>query len=318
MDDDAAAERRGGLDLRWDDPRSGSTAFPVGAGRRAGLTRHLIDRADLDRPHHGIRASIWRDADRARDLLPALRPGDRFSHLTAARLWPLPLPRRWQAVGGPVHVSGPADGNRLRRVGVIGHRTADAGYVVRNGLPLSRPTTLFLELATELELDDLVAVGDALVRRPIKLDPHDIRPWIDLDELRAAVSRASRGRGVRLARSALALVREGSDSPAETRLRLAVLRAGFPTPQLNPMIVDRRRREIGHFDLVWPERRIIAEYDGDQHRTDPRQYDRDITRFDRATDAGYRVVRFRARALYPTPQPAIRSLTRAFAAAPRP
>jgi very-short-patch-repair endonuclease len=43
---------------------------------------------------------------------------------------------------------------------------------------------------------------------------------------------------------------------------------------------------------------VIVEYDGDQHRTSTLQYDRDITRFDRATDAGFRVIRVRARGLF--------------------
>jgi hypothetical protein len=291
-------------------PHLRAAAFTVRSGFDAGLSRRRLDSAELDRPHRGVRAALWRDADAARDLVPMLRPGDRLSHSTAARLWPLPLPLALQRVDGDVHVSTPPPLNPLRRPGVVGHRSAP-GAILRYGLPLSPAATLFLELATELDLDDLVAVGDALVRRSIRLDPHDIRPWIELDELRVAVGGSAGGRGIRLARAALDLVREGSDSPAETRLRLAAQRAGLPTPELNPMISDRQGREIGHFDLVWPDLRVIAEYDGDQHRTDPHQYDRDITRFDRATGAGYRVLRFRSRHLYPTPEPAIRSLTSA-------
>jgi very-short-patch-repair endonuclease len=76
---------------------------------------------------------------------------------------------------------------------------------------------------------------------------------------------------------------------------------------------DREGREIGYFDLVWPELRIIVEYDGDQHRTSAYQYDRDIRRFDRASEAGYRVIRVRARGLGADLDETIARLRRAFA-----
>jgi very-short-patch-repair endonuclease len=79
----------------------------------------------------------------------------------------------------------------------------------------------------------------------------------------------------------------------ETRLRLLARDAGLPEPTLQFELVDGRRR-IGWFDLAWPDRRLIAEYDGDQHRTSARQYDRDIERFDAAHDLGWHVVRVRA------------------------
>ena len=74
-----------------------------------------------------------------------------------------------------------------------------------------------------------------------------------------------------------------------------------------------RRRDIGHFDLVWPAHRVIAEYDGDQHRTSTYQYDRDIRRFDRATEAGHHVIRVRTRGLDPDRAATIARLRRAFA-----
>jgi very-short-patch-repair endonuclease len=76
---------------------------------------------------------------------------------------------------------------------------------------------------------------------------------------------------------------------------------------------DRDGREIGYFDLVWPEYGVIAEYDGDQHRTSTHQYDRDIRRFDRASEAGYRVIRVRSRGLGADRDETAERLRRAFA-----
>ncbi|NYG98271.1 very-short-patch-repair endonuclease [Schumannella luteola] len=282
------------------------------AGRDAGLSRRTLYGTSVDRPHQGIRGTLWRDIDAARDLLPALRDGDRLSHSTAARLWPLPLPRDLESEQSPVHVSGPKDANRLRRPGVIGHRTVHTTSIERNGFLLSDPARLFLELASELSVADLVAVGDQLVREPPIGDPLDPRPWLPMHDLHEAVRRARTPRAEK-ARRAVALVREGSDSRRETQLRLAVVAAGLPEPELNTMVLDRRGDEIGRFDLRWRRFRVLAEYDGDQHRTDPVQYDRDISRFDRATMAGERVLRFRARHLRSGGGQAVHTISEALA-----
>ena len=99
------------------------------------------------------------------------------------------------------------------------------------------------------------------------------------------------------ARRALALVRGGVESPKETELRLLALSAGFPEPTCGYQLLWPSGREIGWFDLAWPEWHVIAEYDGDQHRRSTRQYDRDISRFDNAAEADWRVVRVRSAGL---------------------
>lgn len=48
--------------------------------------------------------------------------------------------------------------------------------------------------------------------------------------------------------------------------------------------------------MVYRRYRVIVEYDGDQHRTDTRQYDHDVGRLDRFAAHGWRVVRLTGRA----------------------
>lgn len=182
--------------------------------------------------------------------------------------------------------------------------------VVRGGLPLSHPVALFIELATILGESDLVAVGDALVLEPEVLDPLDLRPWIGIDELREGC-RASRAHGSRVARRAAARVRQGAESREETLLRLLILEAGFPEPELQQNVYDRRGRWIGRFDMLYREERVIVEYDGDQHRTSKGQYEKDITRIERAIAAGWKVVRVRAKGLYARPDATIRRVREA-------
>jgi very-short-patch-repair endonuclease len=263
-------------------------SFRVRDALAEGIGEGRLRGADLGRPFHGLRTGVV--VDRERTYAPLLRPGERFSHLSAARIWKVPLP----VENGPVHTTLTA-GTRARTRGVVGHRSAAGVTVTHRGLPVSDPATLVLELATLLDVPALTAAGDHLVLDPRVLDPRDVRPYADLRALGSAID-AAHGRGVRTARAAMALIRQGAESPMETRLRLLAREEGLPEPVLQFELRDRHGR-VGWFDLAWPERRLIAEYDGDQHRTSTAQYDRDIRRFDRAHASGWHVVRVRARGL---------------------
>lgn len=185
--------------------------------------------------------------------------------------------------------------------------------MIVNGIRISEPPQLFLELATEIEHPWLVAVGDALVLNPRHPDPRSGHPFTTLEALTQALAIPGR-RGRREAIRALARVRLGAESPRETLLRILLEDAGLPPAQCGYPVHDGFGHLIGWFDLVWPEFSTIAEYDGDQHRTNDVQYDRDITRFDRATEAGWRVVRVRKRGLDIAPAETVRRTTTALLA----
>ena len=259
----------------------------------AGLNRGRLRGPDLERPHHGVRTTV---PSGVLDYVPLLKPGERFSHTTAAILWPLELPHL--PVGLHVTMTSPygTSLNRARGAKVIGHRAVRDESVVRHGVPMSSAARLFIELGTLISEDDLVAVGDALVLDPAVLDPLDLRPWVALDELRSWCA-DSRAPGARRARRAAARVRQGAESPQETRLRLILLAAGLPEPELNQDVRDVRGRWIGRFDMVYRHAKVIVEYDGDQHRTSRDQYEKDVVRLERAIAAGSTVVRVRARGL---------------------
>jgi very-short-patch-repair endonuclease len=285
-------------------PGLASGSFRTSAAREAGLGEGRLRGPDLRRPFHGVRSAQPPDSEA--DYAPLLRPGERFSHASAARLWGAPLPRGFEKP----HVSF-AGGSRARSTGVVGHRCTSLKQVVRRGMPVSDPVACFLELATMLSIPELVAVGDHLVLDPRVLDPRDPRPHLALPALRAGVADAS-GRGIRVARSAVGLVRIGAESPMETRLRLIARDAGLPEPVLQHPIHDRRGRWIGWFDMAWPERRLIAEYDGDQHRTSRIQYERDARRIERAQEDEWRVVRVRAAGILVDPDATRRRLVSAY------
>ena len=97
----------------------------------------------------------------------------------------------------------------------------------------------------------------------------------------------------------------------ETALRILLLRAGLPEPELNQELRDHRRRWIGRFDMVYREARVIVEYDGDHHRTSTIQYERDISRVERAMAARWTVLKVRAQGIYVRPNETVRRVREA-------
>ena len=181
--------------------------------------------------------------------------GFRFSHLTAARIYRFPLPDRLAA--GPLDVTAPASAPQPRGKGVRGHRS-DAGTLrTRHALPIVSPELAWLQLSMVLTLDELIVAGDFLVRRK--------RPLSTLTQLRAAVAAFAGRRGAQLARRALADIREKTDSPPESWVRIILVRAGLPEP-----LIRREVTHEGYFvgtpDLAYPRYRIALEYEGMYHR----------------------------------------------------
>jgi hypothetical protein len=159
-------------------------------------------------------------------------------------------------------------------------------------------------------LDDLVVVADHLVLVPEFLDHADLRPFVTLDELRARTTEYS-GRGARRARAALAHVRVGSESRQETKLRLAIVAAGLPEPELNVVLYNAAGKRLGRADKVYRRWKVIVEYDGQQHRTDSRQYDRDVTRTEEFIRDGWFPVKIRKQQMAFGAADAVRCVERA-------
>lgn len=292
-------------------------AFSTAEARQAGLGEGRLRGRDLDRPFHGVRAAFEAFDIRTRCLtyVPRLRDGQFFSHETAARLWGVPLPNEYEP-SEPLHVSSFAPSRPPRTRGVTGHelRPESVRVIERHGLPVTDAASTWLQLGLLLDLDDLVAAGDHLVLDPAVFDPIDPRPHAVPTDLVTALD-GYRGRGRRHLCQAVGLIRVGAESRPETLLRLLLLRADLPEPRVNHVVENDAGRFIARVDLAYPERRVAVEYDGDHHRTSTRQYDRDIARFDRLHDAGWRVVRVRSRGLFRFPEETVARVRRALTGA---
>lgn len=265
--------------------------FTVGAATRAGAGRSRLNGRDLSRPFWGIRVPV-RDGDgqdrvlaSCRALLVRMPPGAFFSHSTAAQLIGLPLPLP-VAVVRPLHVGVAAPQRAMDARGIAGHSmVVRSGDVVEwNGLPVTAPARTWLDLAPKLSLFDLVAIGDYLVRRE--------RPLTTVGALANAAAEYRGRRGRVSVRAALPLLRTGAESPRESVLRLVIVFSGLPEPECNLNLYDAAGRFLARGDLVYPEYKLVLEYQGDQHRTDRAQWRRDIHRTGRLEDNGWQVLQF--------------------------
>jgi len=275
--------------------------FSVAAAASVGVSARRIRGSDLHAPFSGVRIHSQAVLT-LRELCAAYRvrspEGHVFSHVTAARLWRIPLPRAVEE-GDVLDVAVVTPAALPRAHGVRGHRMSDEGLevTIRYGVPVCDALTTWFQIGRILSHDDLVAAGDFLVRRPRRPEADDHRPFVDLSELRERAAHR-RCHGSRAARAAAIDVREGADSRPESILRLVLQRAGLPEPELNPQIVHPRGHPLGWADLLYRDRRVIVEYDGDQHRTDYEQFEKDAVRLENFRRAGYTVVQVRKKGLW--------------------
>jgi Protein of unknown function (DUF559) len=103
------------------------------------------------------------------------------------------------------------------------------------------------------------------------------------------IERYPGARGNKRARVILDLMDAGAESPRESWLRLVVIGAGLPRPTTQIRVTDGQL--VAYLDMGWEDQLVALEYDGDHHRTDRRQYVKDIRRAEMLERLGWHVVR---------------------------
>lgn len=319
-------------------------AFTTAEATSLGVPGARLGRSDLS----PVVPGLWARRERTiteREIVAALcraEPSAFAAGLTAARLWCFPLPGLFgREVTAPpvpsrrvngVLVHGPrrkgldrrihmAMRDSARRGSALVRWSSVSGEVVRLGVSasgapsvrlLSRVGT-FLSLGTVLQEEALVAIGDHLVRTPRPDFETRSTPYATIGELTVAAARV-RGRGAVRVRDAVAKVRVSSDSPPETSLRLAMVRAGLPEPLANAAaagtLPEGTSIDLGEPDLSWPEWRVALEHEGPSH-LEAEQIERDIARGERRAEAGWIELRTTAKDVRAGCAPAIRKVRRA-------
>ncbi len=164
---------------------------------------------------------------------------------------------------------------------VVRNETLGTDEVTRvKGLPVTSSSRTAFDLGRHLPRGQALARLDALMRAT---------PF-SFEDVSMLAKRYRGARGVRRLREVLPLVDGGAASPKESWLRLLLIDAGLPKPATQ-IPVHEGWRLVGVLDMGWDDYMVAVEYDGDQHRTDRRQFVKDINRLTDIQEQGWIVIR---------------------------
>ncbi len=287
--------------------------FSCAAASTIGISAKRMRARGLETPFRGVRRRVLPAetsltaegtdrtplaADRARErriradaraYALIMGPDAFFCGRTAAVLFGIGI-----AHGAELEVGVIAPARAPRRHGIRGRQCAPSHVEVTEvaGLPVSTPASTWAMLAREADVAELVRAGDGFVRVPRGPGgrPRHLERLATPEELASAASAGRRVGAAKLA-AALSLIRVGSMSPLETDGRLVLTAAGLPEPVLDVEIRDRSGRLVGIADAAWPDYGVLAEVEGDHHRTSRQQWVRDIDKYAALAALGFEVIR---------------------------
>ena len=254
----------------------GSDARAAGAISRAGLSGRRVRRLFRD---------VYCD------------PGITVDHQLRCRALALVLPGRvafagWSAACllGVAGVDAAADvvvsaphGSRwgpVAGVRILARRSPVAMTVTAGLRVETREEVLFTLASRRVPPADAVVLVDAALGR-----------WPVLGRDLDGLVRSWSGRpGLCRARAVLSVADGGAESPMESRLRVWLIDAGLPRPQVQHTVRDQRGGFVARVDLAWPAERVAVEYDGADHVADTRRMRADRARLNALLAAGWLVV----------------------------
>lgn len=229
---------------------------------------------------------IWAGEDWLRTFemataLAVVAPHAVVSHRSAANLHGLPL----RGTPSKLEVTVERSATVIKRPWV---KCRQAGAIKLLTMATFQFTTIgqtLLDLAGQIGFLELVQCFDAVLGRwhgPPQLTP------VELSNL---ITGTRRYPGRRLAIEALHRARPGVDSPQETRLRLSLVDAGLPEPEVCVSVENPSTGYCYLLDMAYRREKVAVEYDGDHHRDDEDQYNRDIARLQTLQQLGWIVIR---------------------------
>ncbi len=167
-----------------------------------------------------------------------------------------------------------------RRPDLLVRRGSAAAADVREvaGCRVTSPVRTAWDLARRQPLVEAVVAVDALARAG-RFAPEEL-----LTYRRGA-------RGCRLLDRAVVLADPRAESVMESQLRLNLVLAGLPAPEVQYRVIDDYGFVIARLDLAYPAAKLAIEYDGGQHFTDFRSR-QDRRRDLDLADLGWHTMRF--------------------------
>lgn len=269
---------------------TGSLARPRDL-RAAGVPHWRLYASDQARALYGVVTAPGVDPDAIETKIAAarflLRDGMFLSRHTAGQLLGLPV----DADAVPLSIGAVRPVKPPVRREFVTHQVRRDALLSLPSAPLwlPHPSDVWALLGAVSTVEQLVMVGDCIVSGTERSAP----PLATIDELHLAAQRHAGGTGCVRLREALPLIREGVESPAETRLRLLLAGAGFPEPVVSCPVDTLARRF--HADLGYPDLKIAIEYEGEYHFSGGVEQARwDLRRYESMQDAGWVVLRVTA------------------------
>jgi hypothetical protein len=228
---------------------SGARGDAVRRAARRGDVRQVRRGAYVGTDHWDGIGAAARELLEIHAALAATRTAALVSHRSAAALWGLPV------VGDPerqVHLTVVGSSGADSRGGYVRHAVDEPvseGLV--DGIRVTSVARTVADLARTRGFLTGVAAGDAALHRGL----------VTLDDLRAEVTAAGSGRGVRVARDVVAFVDGRAESPGESLSRVRMHELGVPAPELQHVVFDDEGF-VGRVDFWWEDARVIGEFDG--------------------------------------------------------
>lgn len=216
-----------------------------------------------------------------------------FGMTTSLTLQGVPLPRQCDIDDGMLHTVSSSKPRRNRgNTAIIRNHvwtcfTSTDIVRINETVYTLNPLHTVAQLSSHLPADELVALCEIVITtmsRQTTRHPQSVRH----DMLRF-LEDMPRFAGKRSWMRVMPLVRPNVDSMQESHMNLTLMRHGIPASVANHEVagIVFPSGAPMTLDMAWPDRRVAVEYDGDHHRTDPRQWRRDRDKRDRLRARGW-------------------------------
>lgn len=181
-------------------------------------------------------------------------------------------------------------------------RLVTADVTVHEGVPVTTVSRTLLDIAGAVPFGVLERTFNQAM----------VIGVFDADEMRSAIERAGRKRGIRAVRQIFAMV--DPEAPVlthegiEERLLGLIRRSGLPMPAINTYVEDEQ------VDFFWRSQRVVVEADGRGVHIQPLAFERDRARDRKLQLRGYDVFRFTYTDITATPEGTIAIIRAALSA----
>ncbi|MBB5872185.1 very-short-patch-repair endonuclease [Allocatelliglobosispora scoriae] len=211
-------------------------------------------------------------------LLELASPYAALSHESAQRWYGVPVDGRYR--DPRLHITSDPYEPAIQRQEFVTHVAGLSEYDVwrERDVRVTSPERLFLDIAGRCDREQLIVLGDALLRRGLTT----------IEAIQERLLTAQRVRGVRIAREIAPLLNGVAASPPESVLRLRFHDRRLPAP--TPGAAVQVGGLVVHPDLPWPDYQVAVEYEGRQH-AERAQFELDVNRYSALAAAGWLIIR---------------------------